>query len=67
MIWWTKKRILNHAALICLFFLHADAFYLPGTAPKDYREGEPVELLVNALTPMVGASNDGKLVRVVHE
>lgn len=25
-------------------------FYLPGVAPKDYKEGEPVQLLVNALT-----------------
>ncbi|CAG8515208.1 12441_t:CDS:10 [Ambispora leptoticha] len=30
------------------------AFYLPGVAPRDYREGDPVELVVNSLTPIIG-------------
>ncbi|KAH8980221.1 Nonaspanin TM9SF [Lactarius hatsudake] len=34
------------------------AFYLPGAAPHDYREGEKVDLFVNALTP---GPNDTKL------
>ncbi|KAG8887234.1 hypothetical protein FRB98_000331 [Tulasnella sp. 332] len=34
----------------------ARAFYLPGAAPKDYAEGEPVPVYVNALTPVI-ASN----------
>ena len=28
------------------------SFYLPGAAPHNYAEGDTVELLVNALTPM---------------
>jgi transmembrane 9 superfamily protein 2/4 len=42
------------------------AFYLPGAAPHDYREGEKVELFVNALTPMPSGSDDAKLVGTVH-
>jgi transmembrane 9 superfamily protein 2/4 len=38
------------------------AFYLPGAAPRNYKEGEDVELLVNALTPMLSGSSDSKLV-----
>ncbi|KAI8799276.1 hypothetical protein BJ742DRAFT_846841 [Cladochytrium replicatum] len=33
-----------------LFASNAAAFYLPGVAPTDYKEGEKVELLVNALS-----------------
>lgn len=29
----------------------ANAFYLPGVAPTNYRDGDPIELLVNHLTP----------------
>ena len=32
----------------------AYAIYLPGAAPHDYVRGDPVPLLVNALTPQVG-------------
>ena len=39
------------------------AFYLPGAAPHDYREGEKVDLFVNALTPMISGTDDAKLVR----
>jgi transmembrane 9 superfamily member 2/4 len=42
------------------------AFYLPGAAPHDYREGEKVELFVNALTPMLSGSDDAKLVSTVY-
>ena len=63
----TMKGAIKDAAIICLLVATcAEAFYLPGTAPKDYHEGEQVELLVNALTPMVEASNNGKLVRVIY-
>lgn len=41
-----------------------NAFYLPGAAPHDYREGEKVDLFVNALTPMLPGSDDAKLVSV---
>ncbi|KAF8678423.1 Endomembrane protein 70 [Rhizoctonia solani] len=38
----------------------ANAFYLPGTAPRDYHVNDRVPLYVNALTPMV-LSADSKL------
>ena len=40
----------------------ADAFYLPGAAPRDYQSGEKVALLVNALTPMIAGYDNAKLV-----
>jgi len=40
-----------------------NAFYLPGAAPRDYRDGEKVELFVNALTPMLASTENAKLVR----
>ena len=45
-----------------LFLPYVSAFYLPGAAPHTYKEGEQVELFVNALTPMLSGSNDAKLV-----
>ena len=39
------------------------AFYLPGAASHDYRHGETVDLFVNALTPMLAAADNAKLVR----
>ncbi|WVQ79502.1 hypothetical protein IAT38_001601 [Cryptococcus sp. DSM 104549] len=33
----------------------AAAFYLPGTAPRDYFEGESMEVFVNTLTPMLNS------------
>lgn len=44
-------------------FLSVDAFYLPGAAPHDYRQGEPVYLYVNALTPMLAGYDNAKIVR----
>jgi hypothetical protein len=38
-------------------------FYLPGAAPHDYKTGEKVDLLVNALTPMLANEEHAKLVR----
>ena len=38
-------------------------FYLPGAAPRDYQPGEKVDLLVNALTPMLANEEHAKLVR----
>lgn len=43
----------------------AQAFYLPGAAPHDFHEGEPVDLFVNALTPMIAGNDNAKLVRSV--
>ncbi|PPQ98606.1 hypothetical protein CVT24_003939 [Panaeolus cyanescens] len=41
-----------------------NAFYLPGAAPRNYVEGEQVDLFVNALTPMLSGSNGAKLASV---
>ncbi|OSD06791.1 Nonaspanin [Trametes coccinea BRFM310] len=44
----------------------AHAFYLPGAAPHDYREGESVDLFVNALTPMIAGHDDAKLKSLIN-
>ncbi|PCH43643.1 Nonaspanin [Wolfiporia cocos MD-104 SS10] len=44
----------------------AHAFYLPGAAPHDYAEGEVVDLYVNALTPMLGGSDNAKLKSLIN-
>lgn len=36
---------------IIYFVGFANAFYLPGVAPTDYKKGDPIALLVNHLTP----------------
>lgn len=41
----------------------ASAFYLPGAAPKDYKDGEDVELDVNVLKPGLGYETEN-LVRL---
>lgn len=33
----------------------AAAFYLPGSAPRDYLEGEKIDVFVNTLTPMLNS------------
>lgn len=50
------------AAFVSGLLTCADAFYLPGTAPHDYKEGEPVKLFVNALTPMLAGNDTAKIV-----
>lgn len=50
------------AAYLLLILPSIYAFYLPGAAPHNYKEGEDVELFVNALTPMLSGSSDSKLV-----
>lgn len=49
----TKLSFVTVASLALLGCLTSttDAFYLPGVAPKEYRENDPVALMVNALTP----------------
>jgi len=54
---------LNSAFVVLLALSRTDAFYLPGTAPHDYKAGEQVDLFVNALTPMLLGKDDSKLVR----
>ena len=49
--------------LTSLISTGVNAFYLPGAAPHDFQEGERVELFVNALTPIIGSTDNAKLVR----
>ncbi|KIJ39874.1 hypothetical protein M422DRAFT_32479 [Sphaerobolus stellatus SS14] len=41
-------------AAFALYISITQAFYLPGAAPRDYATGEEVDVLVNALTPVIG-------------
>lgn len=50
-------------ATLLTLFTSSNAFYLPGAAPHDYKQGEHVKLLVNALTPMLPGTDHAKLVR----
>ena len=50
-------------ALLLTFLPSIHGFYLPGAAPRDYVQGEKVDLFVNALTPMRSGTND-KVVRI---
>jgi len=49
-------------ALLALIPSVAHAFYLPGAAPHNYEQGDPVNVYVNALTPMLTSGDDSKLV-----
>jgi len=40
--------------LILIISTNTFAFYLPGVAPRDYKEGDEVEVHVNSLTPLMG-------------
>ena len=52
------------AAVLLAVAGNVDAFYLPGSAPHNYQEGDQVDLFVNALTPMLSGKDDAKLVRI---
>ena len=58
------KRRLALSLLAAAAVAPSSAFYLPGAAPHDFVNDEPVDLFVNALTPIMGAGNDSKLVRI---
>lgn len=49
------------AALVALVVSpsSASAFYLPGSAPRSFAAGDPVPLLVNALSPQIGSKHHG--------
>jgi hypothetical protein len=59
-----SSKIMRGTVVLALLPLihHAAAFYLPGSAPRDYKDGETVELFVNALTPKTNVATP-KLVR----
>lgn len=40
---------------LALLALPSQAFYLPGTAPRDYTRGEKLDVFVNTLTPMLNS------------
>lgn len=42
-------------AVAAMAFAPAHAFYLPGTAPRDYKPGEKIDVFVNTLTPMLNS------------
>ncbi|EGN99728.1 hypothetical protein SERLA73DRAFT_106457 [Serpula lacrymans var. lacrymans S7.3] len=42
------------------------AFYLPGAAPRNYEQGEQVNLFVNTLTPMLSGTDDAKLKSMIN-
>lgn len=56
-------RTLALSVFLASALTFTSAFYLPGAAPTNYHEGERVDVLVNALTPMLAGSDDPKLVR----
>lgn len=60
--WTTMRRLALHLTLAVLLSTDVRAFYLPGAAPHNFQDGERVEVFVNALTPMIGATENGKLV-----
>ncbi|WWC93097.1 uncharacterized protein L201_008062 [Kwoniella dendrophila CBS 6074] len=47
------SRLFPLATLLALPI--SSAFYLPGTAPRDYLEGEKIDVFVNTLTPMLNS------------
>jgi len=54
-----------YAISVATLAAQCTAFYLPGTAPHDYMKGEKVDVLVNALTPMLTSATSSKIVRSV--
>ncbi|KAI0630278.1 Nonaspanin [Trametes polyzona] len=60
----------GHFGLLTAFSLSllssVQAFYLPGAAPRNYHEGEQVELFVNALTPMIAGNDNAKLKSLIN-
>lgn len=58
----SQYRCALSTATLLSFLTCAQAFYLPGAAPHDYAAEENVSLFVNALTPMLGSSDNAKLV-----
>ncbi|TDL24197.1 Nonaspanin [Rickenella mellea] len=59
-------RLPTYSTLALLLPLCATAFYLPGAAPHDFKEGEHVDVFVNALTPMIGSADNAKLKSMIN-
>jgi transmembrane 9 superfamily protein 2/4 len=48
------RQLLTRLLPVAGSILSVSAFYLPGAAPKNYKQGEDVELDVNVLKPGLG-------------
>ncbi|EMD37390.1 hypothetical protein CERSUDRAFT_114062 [Gelatoporia subvermispora B] len=62
----SQYRCALSTATLLSFLTCAQAFYLPGAAPHDYAAEENVSLFVNALTPMLGSSDNAKLKSLIN-
>lgn len=62
----SPTRLLSAGVITALCAGQAQAFYLPGAAPHDYHDGEPVNIYVNTLTPMLAGTDNARLVRILH-
>ncbi|KAJ8076488.1 Transmembrane 9 super member 2 [Marasmius tenuissimus] len=54
------------AAVLAALPHPALSFYLPGAAPRNYAKGDKVDLLVNALTPMLSGNDNAKLKSLIN-
>ncbi|KAG1766995.1 hypothetical protein EDD22DRAFT_1008951 [Suillus occidentalis] len=54
------------SALFALLPSTVNAFYLPGAAPHNYVQHDPVDVYVNALTPMLAGSDNSKLKSLIN-
>ncbi|KAJ3567173.1 hypothetical protein NP233_g6538 [Leucocoprinus birnbaumii] len=59
-------RTLALLAILAFVSPFASAFYLPGAAPTNYVEGQQVDVLVNALTPLIMETDDPKLKSLIN-
>lgn len=50
-----SPRFMTSLTVSLAVFSTASAFYLPGTAPRDYYSGEPIDVFVNTVTPMLNS------------
>ncbi|KAI9569682.1 hypothetical protein HD554DRAFT_501848 [Boletus coccyginus] len=53
-------------SILLLPVVGVSAFYLPGAAPRNFEQGEQVDLFVNALTPMLSGKDDSKLKSLIN-
>ncbi|KAJ3351947.1 hypothetical protein HDU83_008470 [Entophlyctis luteolus] len=63
----TSRMRLAVLALVAAATTTVSAFYLPGMAPKNYEKGQPVELLVNALSSPESVSPSRNVLSSYHE